>query len=49
MKAERCASEVQLLCHCHEVAEMTKLNISIHIQEIIMRTNKILDVSAGEA
>jgi hypothetical protein len=48
MKAESRASEVQLLCHCYEVAEMTKLNVLIHIQKIIMRMNKILDVSAGD-
>ena len=46
--SERRASEVQLLCHREEVAKMTKLNIAIHIQKIIIRTNKILDVSAGE-
>ena len=32
MKAERRASEVQLLCHGYEVAEMAKLDIAIHIQ-----------------
>jgi hypothetical protein len=48
MKAESRASEVQLLCHCYEVAKMTKFDVAIHIREIIMRTNKILDVSAGE-
>jgi hypothetical protein len=48
MKAERCTPEVQLLCHGYEVSEMAKLDIAIHIQYILMRTNKILDVSAME-
>jgi hypothetical protein len=47
VKAQRGASEVQLLCDRDEVAEMAKFNVSIHILKIIMRTNKILDVSTG--
>jgi hypothetical protein len=31
VKTQRCASEVQLFSHCHEVAEMTELDIRIHI------------------
>ncbi len=49
VKAQGGASKVQLLGDRYEVAQMTKLDISIHIQNIIIGTNKILDVSERRA
>ncbi len=47
MKPQGCTSKVQLLRHGNKVPQMSKFYISIHISNIIMRTNKILDVSHG--
>src|SRR5215471_8491309 len=38
------AAEVQLFGHGDEVSKMPKLDVPIHMPNIIIRTNKILDV-----
>jgi len=43
------AAKVQLLRDGDEVAKMPQLDIPIHIPNIIIRTNKILDVSFARA
>ena len=43
------ATEMKLFGDCNEVTEMAQFDISIHTLEIIMRTNKILDISVRES
>jgi hypothetical protein len=40
----RRAPKVQLLGNRDKVTQMSQLNISIHIQKILIQQNKILDV-----
>jgi hypothetical protein len=49
MKTVGGAAEVKLFGDCDEVTEMAQFDISIHTLEIIMRTNKILDISVRES
>jgi hypothetical protein len=50
VEAIRGSAEVKLFGYSDEVAEMAELNVAIiHISNIIMRTNKILDVWLGSA
>jgi hypothetical protein len=43
------AAEVKLFGDRNEVTEMAQFDISIHTLQIIMRTNKILDISVRES
>ena len=47
MEARRRTSEVQLLRDGDEVAQVPEFKVPIHIQNIIIVTNKILDVLVG--
>jgi hypothetical protein len=44
VEPEGCAAEVELFGYGDEVAEMTELDVLIHISKIIIRRNNILDV-----
>ena len=44
MEALRGAAKVQLLCNCNEVTQVTQFDIAIHILQILIQRNKILDV-----
>jgi len=45
MEALRCASKMQVLGNRDKVAKMSQFDVPIHIQNILIQLNKILDVS----
>ncbi len=47
MKAQRGAAEVKLFSNSYEVTQMAKFDLLIHIQIILIGTNKILDILSG--
>jgi len=47
MEARRRTSEVQLLRDGDEVSQVPEFEVTIHIDNIIIVTNKILDVLVG--
>jgi hypothetical protein len=48
MEALRCASKMQLLGNRDKVTKVSQLDVSIHIQNILIQLNKILDVIDAE-
>ncbi len=44
MKAQSCSAEVQLFGHGDEVAQVSQLDFLIHTSNILIETNKILDI-----
>ena len=49
MEALRSAAKVQLFRNGNEVTQVPQFEVAIHIQNILIRSNKILDVIDGEA
>jgi hypothetical protein len=45
MQPLRRSSKMQFLSHRQEIAKVSQLYLLIHMQKVLIRTNKILDVS----